>query len=166
MARAIHEIADTQLDPKLQQATAMGGLLQNLVNDTDAVKELLKTIRLLHEKDVLNIVNALLEQGSGIMKIVVDQAGKPEYAGGLKNGMALAQLLGTMDTRAVSTMVHALGKAQQQATAEGAEGATQIRGVFGLLGALRDPDVSAGMSFMMQILKSVGQGLRETGDAE
>jgi uncharacterized protein YjgD (DUF1641 family) len=163
LARAIHEIADTQLDPMQQQARAMGALLQNLVNDTDAVKEVLKTIHLLHEKDVLNIVNALLEQGSDIMKIVVDQAGKPGYAGGLKNGMALVQLLGTMDTRAVSTMVHALGKAQQQATAEGA---TQIRGVFGLLGALRDPDVSAGMSFMVQILKSVGQGLRGTGDAE
>lgn len=156
MARAIHEIADTQLDPKLQQARQIGSILDDVVNDAAAMKEFLKTLRLLHDKGMLNIVNAILEQGSDIMRIVVDQAGKPEYAGGLKNSLALVQLLSTMDTNALSALVRAMGKAEQQATS--GEG-PQIRGMFGMLGAMRDPDIASGLSFMMQILKALGQEL-------
>ncbi len=68
---------------------------------------------------------------------------------GLIEKAADAELLATL-----TALLDAVSKAKTEAG-----GSHRKLGVFGLLGALRDPDVSRGLEFMLNALKVLGAGL-------
>ena len=83
--------------PEEQRASAVAEVETAIADNAEAIVELIQTIHLLRENGVLDFANAFLDQSSDILKIVVDQAAKPEYAGGLKNAIAMTQLFSSLD---------------------------------------------------------------------
>lgn len=66
---------------------------------------------------------------------------------------------GVLDPEALN-VVGSLGAALVDTQKEATRGKTPKRGVFGLLGALRDPDVQHAIGFLTQFAKKFGQNLR------
>lgn len=157
MARAIHKIADAAPLKEEAEAKLQETLKNALTENTDALAEVLKLVQLLHRAEFLQMANALLEQGTPILEIIVNQAKKPEYAGGLKNGLGLLQLLGKLDVGVLNRALDAVERAEERVQSGEA---IEAGGVFKLLGALRDPDVTRGLSFMLEVLRGIGSGLR------
>ena len=66
---------------------------------------------------------------------------------------------GVLDPEALN-VVGSLGAALVDTQKEATRGDTPKRGIFGLLGALRDPDVQHAIGFLTQFAKKFGQNLR------
>ncbi|WP_067925189.1 DUF1641 domain-containing protein [Alicyclobacillus shizuokensis] len=140
----------------------------------DAIQAGLRLLDALEKSGLLEMGSALLEQGSDVLEILVRQAGRPEYAGGIKNLIGLLQLLGRLDLARLQPLLAPFlrpawdaAEAGQPEVAASPPAALRADGFFSLLAALRDPDVAAGLAWMLGLLQAVGRGLRqESGTAE
>jgi uncharacterized protein YjgD (DUF1641 family) len=157
MARAIRTIVQPVPTKEEIRQAAHQEISDALTANPEAIVQLVRLVQQLQENELLNMVNAALEQGPGVIQVIVDQAKKPEYAGGVKNVMGMLQLLGKLDISLLDGMLGAATQAAQQVEA----GKTETLGVFKLMGMMKDPDVSAGLSFMIETLRGVGRTLRE-----
>lgn len=156
MATATRNIAEVITTAEDLQREARLELDRALTNNSDAVIEFIHLVRQLHDKQLLNMVISLFEQGTDVLEVLVNQAKRPQYAGAFKNLLGLVQLVGTLDVAVLSEVLNAAKEAAHRETPD-------VGGVFKLLGTLRDPDVGTGMGFIIEVLKSLGNGLRNDG---
>ncbi|WAH35652.1 DUF1641 domain-containing protein [Alicyclobacillus dauci] len=163
MAQAIHKIVENPITPEQERARSRSYVDDEIIQSSDAIVEVLRLIRQLHEKRLLAIVNALLEQGTDVLEIIVAQAAQPQYAKGFKNALGLVQMLGTMDVGLLSNAMEALSTANKRMEAGEIE---PVGGPFKLMGAMRDPDVGAGLGFAFEVLRTLGGQLRQKEHTE
>ncbi|UOF91656.1 DUF1641 domain-containing protein [Fodinisporobacter ferrooxydans] len=135
---------------------SMDQFVDAMAANAEALQEFVKCISLLHARGILPIVNALLDQGEGVMKILVDQAQQPQYATGIKNSIALLEILGSLDVSTIHTMLQAMTQVAEDTKKEEVHPMT----IFRLLGSLKDPDIAAGLSYMLEVVKALGKDLR------
>ncbi|MCY0900821.1 MAG: DUF1641 domain-containing protein [Firmicutes bacterium] len=151
MAKAIVAIKPPERSPEVLQEQALAQVNATLAAHADSVTSFVELLAALDEAGVLSGAAAMLSQGQELIEIVVRQAGKPEAAGGVKNALKLAQVLGS-DLTPLFRLLDAAGTASEQAP--------ELTGVMSLMKAARDPDVMAGAAWMLGLLRSVGAGLR------
>lgn len=152
MAKAVTSIRVPVLSVEQLQQEEMTKVNAAIAENAESVTAFIGLIAQLHRTGLLQGTSAILEQGQDIIQIVVRQAGKPEYAGGIKNAMKLAAVLGS-DLTPLFDMLDAVGSAEEHAP--------EVSGVMSLMRAFRDPDVLSGASWLLGILKSVGAERRE-----
>lgn len=157
MAIAIHRIVENPVTQDQERLFAASEINKELMQSADAIVDLLRVARQLQEKRLLEMVNALLEQGTDILEIVVKQAGQPQYAKGFKNALGLVQMVSTLDVGLLASVMSAVSKANERMEAGEIE---PVRGPLKLMGAMRDPDVGAGLGFAFEVLRSLGQQLQ------
>ncbi|GMA62646.1 DUF1641 domain-containing protein [Alicyclobacillus fastidiosus] len=160
MAQAIQKVVERDITPEKVLYESQVSIEDELFESKDAVIQVLKLVRLLHETEFLNMATALLEQGTDVLEIVVNQAKQPQYAKGIKNMMGLAQLLGMIDVGSLTGVVEALSQSAERAQRGQIE---PVHGPLKLLGAMRDPDVGAGLGFAFDLLRSLGRQIRAQG---
>ncbi len=151
---AIVKHAQTTEDKSM---VALRALEDAMATDPQAVVQMLHTISLLRANGVLDIMNAFLEQSEDIFKIIVDQAGKPGYAEGLKNVLAVLQMFGSFDLRVFVSPVTKTAKSIEEGTVP------RVNGVMDMWRYLHDPDVSLGLGMMLSFLKGIGEAVNQTG---
>lgn len=163
MAQAIQSISRVKKTDAEIRAEKLAMLENALLDNADAIVKYLHFMELLDKARMLDMANAMFEQGTDILEILVDQAAKPQYAGGIKSMIGLLQMLGSVDVNAIAKMLdsvsHVVKRAEQGHVA-------QMGGAFQLLGALKDPDVAAGIGFAMEVLKAVGGQFRNYNQEE
>ncbi|MFB5190132.1 DUF1641 domain-containing protein [Alicyclobacillus fastidiosus] len=157
MAQAIQKVVGREITPEQVLYESQLSIEDELLESKDAVIQVLKLARLLHETEFLNMATAMLEQGPDVLEIVVNQAKQPQYAKGIKNMMGLVQLLGTIDVGSLTGIVEALSQTSELAQRGQIE---PVHGPMKLLGAMRDPDVGAGLGFAFALLRSLGGQIR------
>ncbi|MCY0875945.1 MAG: DUF1641 domain-containing protein [Firmicutes bacterium] len=157
MAQAITTIQQVKKTSAQIQDEQLAEVQAVLAEHADSVRAFVHLIEAMYGAGLLQAGTALLEQGEDILQVVVSQAAKPEYAGGLKNGLKLMQVLGS-DLTPIFGMMDALSHASEQKSPE-------VTGVFSLLRAFKDPDVQAGTGYLLGMLKAIGAGVREQSDA-
>ncbi len=123
----------------------------------DSVTALLTLFDNMHEAGLLDIVNALIVRGQDLLKILADQAEKPEYAGGIKNVIALVQGFGMLDAKVLAQLMRNLVFITRNLDLTNGP---KVAGVWSTLQAVRDPDVAAGFSVALAIIRGLGQGIR------
>lgn len=154
MAQALANIARVKKTEDEIQADKVRRLQEAMLDNEDSLIKVMHLMQLLDKARMLDMANALLEQGTDILEIVVHQAGKPQYAGGIKSLIGLVQMLGTLDTSALTKALRAVSEVSKRAE----EGQVpQMNGAFQLLGAIHDPDVAAGIGFAVELLKILGK---------
>lgn len=161
MAKATTVIARPPSTPDGERATALESLLEGASDQSSALLEGLALMQALHERGVLEALVAFFQQGDGVLGVTMDTlANQPSYTQGAKNAMTLAQSLGDLDEPTVATTrrmvsggLHAFANAQRPA---------KPLGVFDVLRALKDPDVSAGMAAVIALLKGFGAAQRQS----
>jgi uncharacterized protein YjgD (DUF1641 family) len=159
MARPIQTVVHVTPDPQAQAEQALLRLLQTLAADAEALEDALRVIRGLHERGLLELTAAILEQGDEVLRIVVEQLSQPGAVKTLQNVVALAEQLGKLDLQKVGTLVEGATRGMEEATAAISD---KPLGMFGLLRALSDPDISAGLQALLGALKGLGRALRKS----
>jgi uncharacterized protein YjgD (DUF1641 family) len=114
----------------------------------------------LNDSGLLDAAIAALEQRESLLRIVVDQAARPGSVAAIKNTVTLAQTLSHIDPDALAGVGEgvAVGVNRLQ---QG--GAVKVTGIWDVLKAARDPDISRALSAILTVLKTVGEHLREQG---
>ncbi|MDX1407091.1 MAG: DUF1641 domain-containing protein [Saprospiraceae bacterium] len=123
---------------------AVGQWQDNGVNVEHRMKHAARLLELATTDETVRQLETLLEISErlpGLLSIAVDSLDEMAMEADLDGIMKTATAAGT-----------ALAKTH-------AEPGTQIRGIFGLLRALRDPDRQRAMSFLMNFLKHFGKQL-------
>ncbi len=129
-----------------------------LYANRDALKHGIALLQILNEREVLQMITALFEQLDPVMTVIVNQVAKPEYTGGIKNVFALAGGFSQFDSEALTALLRGVARGVK-AAAEATEQSKSGIGVFDLLKALKDPEISSGLRTLLQFLKGFGAGM-------
>ncbi|WP_067933494.1 DUF1641 domain-containing protein [Alicyclobacillus kakegawensis] len=159
MAKPVTTVVPAQTDEAEAQAKAMERLQQMAAADVDALAEALRLARALHDRGLLTLAAALLEQADDVLRIVVDFVNQPGAVRGLKNLATAAQALGAVDLEAFGRLAQGAVASVDEAKADRKALETPL-GFFKLLAYLADPDVSAAIRLLLAACKGVGRALR------
>lgn len=160
MARPTNVIARAVKTPEEERSEALETLLEHASDHAAALLAALALVQALHEQGALEALTALSQQGDAALGVALETLSQsPGYAQGAKNALALAQSLATLDDQTVATTQRMVtGGVQAFASAKPP---AKSLSVFDLLRALKDPDVSAGLTAVLALLKGVGAALRQ-----
>lgn len=163
MARPTTAIVRAVPTPEEERDTALGTVHERTAASAEALVEGLALLQSLHERGVLEALVALVQHGDDVLGTVMETlaqgSGDNGYTRGAKNAITLAQGFGALDEATVATTQRMVtGGLRAFASAEPP---TKPLGVFDLLRALKDPDVSAGLSAVLALLKGIGVAQRE-----
>lgn len=119
-----------------------------------------KVLHLLEEIDKagwLDVLTATVEQRDSLLGVVVDQAGKPGSVQAVKSLVSLGQVLTSLNPSAVTAIGEGVASGLNRLDNGNP---IQVKGIWDVLKASRDPDISRAFSVVLTILKSVGESLR------
>ncbi|WP_019119565.1 DUF1641 domain-containing protein [Brevibacillus massiliensis] len=159
MARPITRIARTPVTEKERQNQAVENVIEVLAKNADGIQEAIKLLQELHNSGILGALNAAVEAKEEIAKIVVGQMGRPPVTNMINNALAAAGELTAVNPEMTKKLMSGLAKGLQKAE-EGSRTEAAI-GIFDLIKALRDPDVNRAIAFGINLLKGVGEGLKD-----
>jgi len=159
MAKPITKIEEPILTEKEKKDQALEKVLQDLSQNTEGIKETIKLLQELHESGILGAINNLVEAKENVAKIAVGQMLRPPVTNALNNAMAAAGVLTELDPEITQKLVGGLSKGLQRAE-EGFRANKKVS-VFDLIKLTRDPDVNRVIRFSIDLLKGVGEGLKD-----
>lgn len=156
MAEAIKSIVREPADEQETRRQIDAALAEN----ADGVAQALTLLQQLQERGILPLVSALVEQGDDVLKVLLTLLKREEYLGGVKNLIAIVELLTAIPPQAMESMVHGMKNGIHEASQSKPN---EEMGVYDLLQGLRDPDVSRAISYGLNFLRGMGKQL---GDSE
>lgn len=159
MARPISKVVEPVLTEKEKQDQSVEGVIQALAKNPEGIQATIKLLQKLHESGILGALNAAVEAKEDIAKIVVGQMVRPPATTLLNNAMAAAGGLTELDPEMTKKLMGGVTKGLQRA--DDALRSGKKVGVFDLMKALRDPDINRAMGFGINLLKGLGEGLKE-----
>jgi uncharacterized protein YjgD (DUF1641 family) len=159
MAKPITKIDEPILTEKEIQDQSLKNVLEDLSQNADGIKETIQLLQELHKSGILGAINNLVEAKEQVAKIAVGQMLRPPVTNALNNGMAAAGLLTEIDPETTKKLMGGLSKGLQKAE-EGFRTNKKV-GVFDLLKLMRDPDVNRVVKFSLNLLKGLGEGLKD-----
>ncbi len=159
MAKPTNVVTRPQETAEEARASALETLLEGASDRSGALLETLALLEALHERGVLDAMVAFFQRGDDVLRLVVDRLDQPAYSDGIRNALTLTQSLAAFDQETLATTqrmvtggIRAFASAQPPA---------KPLGVFDLLRALKDPDVSAGLTAALALLKGIGAAQRQ-----
>ena len=125
-----------------------------------ANEEFQRLLVLAHERGVFRALNHLLEEPDAALGTATDWATRPGNLAVVKHALLFYETLQSIDPRAVQALLNGLNGAAETAATGRDDG--RVLGFWGLLRALRDPDVNRGMRFLLRMAKGLGRAVGET----
>ena len=130
----------------------------------EALSESLELLRELHERGGLELLIKLLRGGSGLTEAVLEKMNEPTVLRGLRNLIALAEVVGSIEPTELKLLTSALSEGVNGAAHNIAEG--ERVSVTGAMKQLADPDVQLGLSAGLGLLAGLGRGMREAREEQ
>ncbi|GKU80921.1 DUF1641 domain-containing protein [Niallia sp. NCCP-28] len=159
MAKPITKVEAPVFTEKEQQNQTLEKVLQDLSRNADGIKETIKLLQELHESGILGAINNLVEAKEDVAKIAVGQMLRPPVTNALNNAMAAAGVLTELDPEITKKLVGGLSTGLQRAE-EGFRANKKVH-IFDLVKLIRDPDVNRVVRFSIDLLKGLGEGLKD-----
>lgn len=135
---------------------------QATTENAEGIVEALGLLQDLEERGLLPIVRALIAQGDDVLKIILAVIQREEYTGGLKNLISVMQFFTSIPPDAMTKLFDGVRGGVEEASHAPLD---QKVGVYDALKAMRDPDVSRSISFVLTFLKGMGRAIGEASDA-
>ncbi|MED1949540.1 DUF1641 domain-containing protein [Brevibacillus centrosporus] len=159
MARPITKVAEPVMTEKDRQDQTVDSVLQSLANNPEGIQATIKLLQELHESGILGAVNAAIEAKEDIAKILVGQMVRPPVTNIINNAMAAAGGLTELDPEMTKKLMGGLTAGLKKAD-EALQSGAKI-GIFDLMKVLSDPDINRAMAFGINLLKGLGEGLKD-----
>ncbi len=125
--------------------------------ETLANAEFQRLLVLAHERGVLQGLSHLLEEPDATLGTAADWAARPGNLAVLKHALLFYNTLQSIDPRAVQELLNGLDGAARAAVTVPDDG--RVLGFWGLLRALRNPDVNRGMRFLLRMAAGLGRSV-------
>jgi len=159
MARPITKIASQPVTEQDRQNQAVDSVLASLAQNAEGIQEAIQLLQELHDSGVLGALQAAVEAKEDIAKIVVGQIARPPVTNMINNAMAAAGALTELSPDTTQKLMKGMTKGIQKAE-EGLRSGQKV-GIFDLMRAISDPDMNRAVGFGLNLLKGLGEGLKE-----
>jgi len=164
VAKAIKRIELNQQSAEEEQQEDLKAILQQIADSRQTIQDSLKIMQELQESGLLDIVKGLLSKRVEVAKIAMQQLNQPGAHHLIKSGFALVGLLSAIEPAQIQRLFDGMAKGIEQA-AEG-PGEKKALSTWGLLKALKDPNISASIQMLLQFLEGMGSSLNESPNKE
>ncbi len=159
MAKPIRAIKRIELTEEQKEKQSLESLLTEVAQNKDTLLETLQLLQELHNSGILDAVNSLVKTKEEVAKIAVGQLTREPVTNLINNAMAAGGALTQLDPETTKRLMGSVSKGLEKAE-QGLQSNTET-GVFDLVKALKDPDMNRAITFGMNLLKGVGEGLKE-----
>jgi len=159
MASPIKKVIRTELTEAEKQQQTLENLLSEVALNKDSLQETLLVLKELHESGLLEALKDLLKAKEKVAKIAVDQTLREPVTNLINNAMAAGGALTALDPNTTEKLMSGLANGIEKAE-QGLQENTRVK-MFDLLKVLNDPDINRAIGFGLNLLKGVGEGLKE-----
>jgi uncharacterized protein YjgD (DUF1641 family) len=159
MGKPITTIEKEELTQEQLKAEKLDRLVDDISIHSDGLKQTIELLQELHESGIMEIVVSLLRAKEKVAKIAIDQMVRPPVTNTINNAMAAAGALSEMEPDTTKKLVKSLSMGIVRAE-EGIKNGEKV-GILDLLKVLKDPDINRSLSFGLNLLKGMGEGLKD-----
>ena len=157
MATPITRIKKKQLTPEELKLQRLFELETQVAEQQQALKKVLEITGELDKAGILDAVNAMVKAREDLMDITVHQATREPVTTLINNLMNAAGALTAIDPATTAKLSASVQRGFQNA--EAGQANPRKIGVFGLMKALRDPDINRSIRYGLHFLKGMGKEL-------
>jgi|SRR3954453_4240805 uncharacterized protein YjgD (DUF1641 family) len=159
MAKPIKVIQRTELTDEQKKMHSLENLLSGVAQNKDSLLETLNLIQELHDSGIMDALGSLLKAKEKAAKIAVGQLTRQPVTNMINNAMAAGGILTELDPETTNKLAQSLTAGLKKAE-QGLEADYKL-GLFDLMKALKDPDINRALGFGFNLLKGMGEGLKE-----
>ncbi|WEG12560.1 DUF1641 domain-containing protein [Pullulanibacillus sp. KACC 23026] len=156
MAKAISFIKKREYTAEEEKAERLEQITDSVSDNGQALDQTLRILAELHESGILDGLEAALKAKGKITEILLGQATRKEVTNMINNVMGAAGVLAAIDPEQTTKLLSGVAEGLSEA---GAQTDTKVS-AFGLLKALRDPDINRAISFGLSFMKGLGKSLK------
>ncbi|PSL36192.1 uncharacterized protein YjgD (DUF1641 family) [Planomicrobium soli] len=157
MATPITQITKRQLTPEEEKEKKLGELETLLVQQDQALNKILEITGELNDAGILDAVRAMVKARENLTGIAVHQASREPVTNLINNAMKAAAVVTTIDPNTTGRVMDSVKSGLDEAELH--RDTPKKVGIFGLVKALRDPDVNRSIRFGINFLKGMGREL-------
>jgi len=155
MAKAIRQINTSIPNPLDEQLQAVTELMNAVSENKDALITTIDILKGLHEMGVLTAAKSMLEQRTDIAAIVIQQLNQPNMHNTIKNAMNALTFIGSINPEQLQAILNGVSQGFERSADVVKNGENQSLWKLGK--SIRDPDVKASLSTMMEFLHGMGE---------
>lgn len=159
MGKPITLIAKEESTQEQLKSQTLDRLVDDLSNHSDGLRQGMELLQELHDSGILDIAVALLQAKEKVAKIALDQVGRQPVTNMINHVVAAASAISETEPDTTKKIVKCLSNGMAQAEAS-LEMDNKVR-PFQLLKMLRDPDINRSIIFGLNLLKGIGEGLKD-----
>ncbi|MBC2177576.1 DUF1641 domain-containing protein [Listeria booriae] len=158
MAEPISKIRRVEKTEDEVKQEKMAAIKDQIVTEDAAFLEALELVKALHDSGALDMINSALKAKEDIATTFLNEARKEPATNAINNLMISGKLLTDTKPEQTEKLLEGLANAQAKAN-ESLKDDTTL-GLFGLVKAMKDPDVNRALRYGLAFLKGVGQELK------
>jgi uncharacterized protein YjgD (DUF1641 family) len=159
MAKPIQTIEKVELTEEQNKTQSLENLLSGVAQNKESLLETLNLLQELHESGIIEALGSLLKSKEKAAKIAVGQLARKPVTNMINNAMAAGGILTELDPETTSKLAKGLTTGLQKAE-QGLKEDAKL-GLFDLMKAIKDPDINRALGFGFNLIKGIGQGLKE-----
>ncbi len=159
MAKPIQTIKKIELTEEQKKAQSLENLLSEVAQNKDSLLETLHLLQELHDSGILEALGSLVKAKESVAKIAVGQLTRPPVTNMINNAMAAGGALTAIDPEMTQKLMASVANGLQKAE-QGLQSGEKV-GILDLVKVLKDPDINRAIGFGLNLLKGVGEGLKE-----
>src|SRR6476620_10338064 len=159
MAQPIRKIKRFELTKEQKKEQSLESLLTEVVQNKDSLVETLDLLQELHNSGILDRINSLVKTKEKVAKIAVGQMTREPVTNLVNNAMAAGGVLTQMDPEMTKKLMGSVAKGLERAE-QGLQ-SNSTTGMLDIMKALKDPDMNRAITFVMNLLKGIGEELKD-----
>lgn len=159
MAKPIQMIKKVELSEEEKKEQSLESLLSEVAENKDSLLDTLYLLQELHNSGILEAINSLVKAKEEVAKIAVGQMTREPVTNIINNAMAAGGALTELDPEMTKKLMGSVSKGLEKAE-QGLKSNSKV-GILDLMKALKDPDLNRAIGFGLNLLKGVGEGLKE-----
>ena len=159
MAMPIKTIKRIELTAEQKKEQSLENLLTEVAQNKDSLLETLDLLQELHNSGILDGINSLVKTKEEVAKIAVGQMTREPFTNMVNNAMAAGGVLTQLDPEMTKKLMGSVAKGLEKAE-QGLQSNSQT-GIIDMMKALKDPDMNRAITFGLNLLKGIGEGLKD-----
>ena len=159
MAMPIRTIKRIELTEEQKKEQTLDSLLTEVVQNKDSLVETLDLLQELHNSGILDGINSLVKTKEEVAKIAVGQMTREPVTNMINNAMAAGGVLTQMDPEMTKKLMGSVAKGLERAE-QGLQ-SNSTTGILDIMKALKDPDMNRAITFGLNLLKGIGEELKD-----
>jgi uncharacterized protein YjgD (DUF1641 family) len=159
MAKPIQLIKKVELTEDQKKEQTLESLLSEVAQNKDSLSDTLLLLQELHNSGILEAANSLVKAKEEVAKIAVGQMTRKPVTNIINNLMVAGGSLTAMDPEMTKKLMGSVAKGLEKAE-QGLQSNSKV-GILDLIKVLNDPDINRAIGFGLNLLKGIGEGLKE-----